>query len=112
MEKRNDEIENVADESAAFVAGAAKTANRAVRDTAQKYLNAAGMKVDLEDIEERLRDRALFSLGIAAGAGFILGGGLATRPGVMLLGLFGRTAARQTATNVGRQVLQKAGSRA
>jgi hypothetical protein len=70
------------------------------------------MKVDLKDIEERLRARALFSLGIAAGAGFLLGGGLATKPGVILFGLFGRAAARQTATNVGRQVLQKATSHA
>jgi hypothetical protein len=112
MEERHDEIENVVAQSAASVAGAAKTANRAVRDTAQKYLNAAGMKIDLADIEERIRDRALFSVWIAVGIGFILGGGLATRPGVMLLGLFGRTAARQTATNVGRQVFQKAAARA
>jgi hypothetical protein len=68
------------------------------------------MKVDLKDFEERIRDRALFSLGIAAGVGFVLGGGLGTRPGVMLLGLFGRRAARQTATNIGRQVFQKSSS--
>jgi hypothetical protein len=112
MEKRDDEIENVIDESAASVAGTAKVANRAVRDTAQKYLNAAGINVDLRGFEERLRDRALLSLGIAAGVGFVLGGGLATKPGVMLLGLFGRATTRRTVTNVGRQVLRKAGSQA
>jgi hypothetical protein len=111
MEKKADEIENVIDESAASIAEGAKTVNSAIRDTAQKYLNAAGMKVNMKDIEKRLRDRGLLSLGVAAGLGFILGGGLATRPGVMLLGLFGRAAARQTEMNVGRQVLQQAGSR-
>ncbi|MBV8358207.1 MAG: hypothetical protein JO189_09770 [Deltaproteobacteria bacterium] len=111
MQKR-EETNNVIDESASSAAEVANTANRAMRDTAQKYLDMAGMKVDLGDIEQRLRDRALFSLGLAMGIGFILGGGLATKPGVMLLGLFGRSAVRQTAKNVGEQVLQKASSRA
>ena len=47
------------------IAGAAKTADTAARDTAQKYLDAAGMKVDLRDVEEN----PFYSLGIAAGAG-------------------------------------------
>ena len=47
------------------IAGAAKTAGTAARDTAQKYLDAAGMKVDLRDVEEN----PFCSLGIAAGAG-------------------------------------------
>lgn len=109
MEKSDERIENVG-ESNVSAAEVPKMANRAVKDTAQKYLNAAGIKIDLADIEGKLRDRALFSLGIAASIGFILGGGLATKPGVMLLGLLGRTAVRQTATKVGRQVLQQAGS--
>jgi len=111
MEKRDEEIENVAVDADVSTGGVAKTANRAVRDTAQKYLHMAGVKVDLENIEARLRERALISLAIAAGTGFVLGGGLATKPGVILLGLFGRVAARQTATNVGSQILQNTGSR-
>jgi len=107
MEKRDDEIETVIDESAVSVAGAAKAANRGLRETVQKYLNAAGINVDLQNFEERLRARALLSLGIAAGTGFVLGGGLATKPAVMLLGLFGSATTRQTATKVGRQVPQK-----
>jgi hypothetical protein len=67
--------ESEADESIASAAGAAKTADRAMKDTAQKYLGAAGIKVDLEDIESKIRDRPLFSLAIAAGAGFAIGGG-------------------------------------
>ena len=35
-------------------AGAAKTANKAIDETARKYLAAAGIKVDLEDIQNRL----------------------------------------------------------
>jgi hypothetical protein len=73
-----------------------------------KYLNAVGMKVDLKDVEGRLREQSLLSIGIATGIGFILGGGLGTRPGVMLLGLFGRRAARQMATNAGRELPQNA----
>jgi ElaB/YqjD/DUF883 family membrane-anchored ribosome-binding protein len=108
MEKSEDKIENVLDEPVGSVGGVANTANKAVRDTAQKYLNAVGMKVDLKDVEERLREQSLLSIGIAAGVGFILGGGLGTRPGVTLLGLLGRRAARQMTTNAGRELPQNA----
>lgn len=110
MEQREQETKNIVDEPAP--ARAATTADRAMRDTAQKYLNSTGINFDLKDFEEKVRARALFSLGIAAGVGFFLGGGLATKLGVIVLGLFGRTAARQMATNVGSQFFQKAGARA
>ena len=93
-----------AEESIASATGAAKKASRAVKDTAQKYLDLAGVKVDLEATEKRIRDRPCFYLALAAGAGFAIGGGLATKTGVALLGLFGRKAAVDTATNFGRQV--------
>jgi hypothetical protein len=95
-----------AEESIASVAGTAKKASRAVKDTAQKYLDAAGLEIDLDDIEKRIRDRPRFYLLLAAGAGFVVGGGLATNLGVALLGMFGRNAAVETATNFGRQVLR------
>jgi ElaB/YqjD/DUF883 family membrane-anchored ribosome-binding protein len=104
----NEAVEEPIDESLDSVAGAAKKAKRAVKDTAQQYLDTAGTKFDLEEIEERIRDRPYYSLAIAAGAGFLLGGGLATTPGVALLGLFGRRAARDTASNFGRQILRGA----
>ncbi|MBV8774795.1 MAG: hypothetical protein JO166_21050 [Deltaproteobacteria bacterium] len=100
--------ENMVDDPSGSVSEVAKTANKAVRDTAQRYLSAAGMRIDLEDVEQRIRDRAFLSLGLAAGAGFALGGGLGTRLGAVLLAVFGRAAARQVATNVGRQVFQGA----
>ena len=71
-------------------AGAAQTANKAINETARKYLAAAGIKIDLEDIQKRIRDRPLFYLAIAAGAGFVIGGGMATKWGLALLGLVGR----------------------
>jgi hypothetical protein len=95
-----------AEESIAAAGGAAKKASRAVKETAQQYLDAAGIKIDLKDIEKALRERPLFYLAFAAGAGFVVGGGMATSMGVALLGLFGRKAAVETAMNFGRQVLR------
>jgi hypothetical protein len=89
-------------------AGAAKTANKAIDETARKYLAAAGIKVDLEDFQNRIRERPLFYLAIAASVGFIAGGGMASKWGLALLGVAGRRAAAETATNFGRQMLRQA----
>jgi hypothetical protein len=59
-----------AGESIASATGAAKKASRAVKDTARKYLDVAALKVDLEATEKRIRDRPLFYMALAAGAGF------------------------------------------
>jgi ElaB/YqjD/DUF883 family membrane-anchored ribosome-binding protein len=100
-EENGDETDDGEDEES-LRASAAKTVTTAIRETAQKYFDAAGMKIDLEVVEDRIRDQPLISMAIAAGAGFIIGGGLATSPGIALLGLFGRTAARDTVANAGR----------
>ena len=97
-----------AEESIASATGAAKKASRAVKDTVRKNLDVAGIKVDLEDIQNQIRDRPLFYLAIAAGAGFVAGGGMASKWGLALLGLAGRRAAAETATNFGRQMLRQA----
>jgi hypothetical protein len=94
-----------AEESIASATGTAKKASRAVKDTVQKYLD---VEVDLEATKKRIRHRPFFYLALAAGAGFVIGGGLATKTGTALLGLFGRKAAVDTATNFGRQVLRQA----
>ena len=86
-------------ESTSPVMDAAKKADNAVRDTACTYLGTFGVNLDLEKIEKSIRDKPLPSAAIAAGAGFIIGGGLATRPAVAILALFGRKAAKETATN-------------
>jgi ElaB/YqjD/DUF883 family membrane-anchored ribosome-binding protein len=92
------------EESIASATETAKKASRAVKDTARKNLDVAGIKVDLEATEKRIRDRPFLYLALAAGAGFVIGGSLATKAGAALLGLFGRKAAVETATNFGRQV--------
>ena len=51
-------------------------------------------------VEKWIRDRPLPSAAIAAAAGFIIGGGMASRPGVAMLALLGRKAAKQAATNM------------
>jgi hypothetical protein len=88
--------------------GLAEKANRAINDTAQKYLAAAGIKVDLEAVLDKIRDRPLFYLAIAGGVGFVIGGGMASKMGLALIGLIGRKAATETVTNLGRQVLRQA----
>ena len=87
------------DESTSPTMDAAKRADNAVRDTARTYLRKFGVNLDLEKIEQSVRDKPLPSAAIAAAAGFIIGGGMATRPAVVILALFGRKAAKETATN-------------
>jgi hypothetical protein len=89
-------------------AGAAKSANKAIFETARKYLAATGIKVELEDFQNRIRQRPLAYLTIAASVGFVAGGGLASKWGLALLGIAGRRAATETATNFGRQMLRQA----
>jgi hypothetical protein len=89
-------------------AEASNTANKAINETARKYLAAAGIKVDLEDVENRIRERPLFYLAIAAGVGFIVARGITSKWGLALLGLAVRRAATDTASNFGRQMLRSA----
>lgn len=70
------EGERSVDESTSPTMDAAKKADRAVRDTAQTYLEKFGVKLDPEQIEKSIRDKPLPSVAIAAAAGFIIGGGL------------------------------------
>ena len=96
------------DESIVSAAGAARTANKTMKDTAQKYLGAVGLKVDFENLENKIRSRPLFCLAVTAGAGFVVGGGMASKMGLALLGLAGRKAAAETTTNFGRRILHPA----
>jgi hypothetical protein len=76
------------------------SADRALRSTVQRFLDSAGMTVDLSKVEQQIRDKPIPSAAIAAAAGFVVGGGLVTGPGLALVALFGRNAARETVTNV------------
>jgi ElaB/YqjD/DUF883 family membrane-anchored ribosome-binding protein len=87
-------------------AGAANTANKAINETLDKYLAAIGL--DLEEIEERIREKPGLYIAISVGVGFVAGGGMASKLGLMLLGVAGRRTASETAKNFGRQVLRQA----
>jgi len=51
------------------------------------------------DLREYVSDEPFTSLAIAAGVGFIVGGGAGTRPGLALLAFIGRIAVREVATH-------------
>jgi hypothetical protein len=78
----------------------AEKTDRAIVNTAQRYLNTRGVDFDLRQLEKTIRDNPLSAAALAATAGFIFGGGLATRPGLAMLMLFGRMAAKETAVNL------------
>ena len=86
-------------ESVTPVKKVAEKTDRAIVDTAQRYLRRGGVDFDLRQLEKTIREKPLSAAAIAATAGFIVGGGLATRPGLAMLMLFGRMAARETAVN-------------
>ena len=48
----------------------------AMRDAVQKYIDRAGIKVDLKKVEQQIRDKPFPSAAIAAAVGFVVGGGL------------------------------------
>jgi hypothetical protein len=74
----------------------AQTADNAIKETAATYMRNVGVDLNFERLERSIREKPLAAAGLAAGAGFILGGGMATRPALALLALFGRKAARDT----------------
>src|SRR5258707_13698060 len=76
------------------LADATKKANNAIRDTAGTYLSKFGVSQD--KIEVAIRERPVPCAAIAAAAGFVLGGGMATRPGLAILSLFGRKARKRS----------------
>jgi hypothetical protein len=78
----------------------AEKTDRAIVNTAQRYLNRRGIDFDLRQLEKTIRDKPLFAAALAATAGFIFGGGLATRPGLAMLMLFARMAAKETVVNL------------
>ena len=61
---------------------AAKTA---IRATAQSYLDRAGLKLDLRQVESTIREKPVPAAALAAAAGFLFGGGMGTRWGAVML---------------------------
>ena len=89
-------------ESSSIAAEATKKTDSALRSTAQKYLSSAGV----EEIETAIRKKPAAAAALAAAAGFVVGGGLASRPGLVVLALLGRKAARETAANFAGEMMR------
>jgi ElaB/YqjD/DUF883 family membrane-anchored ribosome-binding protein len=90
------ESEQKTAESSKFGAEAAKKTDSAIRNTAQKYISRTGTK----EVETAIRNKPLAAAALAAAAGFVVGGGMASRPGLVILALLARKAARETAINL------------
>jgi len=87
-------------ESSTPVKKVAEKTDRAIVNTAQQYLKKRGVDFDLRQLEKTIREKPLSAAALAVTVGFIVGGGLATRPGLAMLVLFGRMAAKETAVNL------------
>jgi hypothetical protein len=92
--------ENDSDQQKSMIDGGVKKADTAIKDTAGVYLKKFGVNLDLDQMEKWICDNPLRTTMIAAASGYILGGGMATRPGVAILALLGRKAAKETATQL------------
>jgi ElaB/YqjD/DUF883 family membrane-anchored ribosome-binding protein len=91
------EDEREMSESSTPIKKVAEKTDRAIVNTAQRYLKRRGVDFDLRQLEKTIREKPLSAAALAATVGFIVGGGLATRPGLAMLILFGRMAAKETA---------------
>jgi hypothetical protein len=65
--------------------GIAGKADIAFRNTAQNYLDRAGIKLDLKHFESHIRRQPLIAAAVAAAAGFVFGGGGIGRLGSALM---------------------------
>jgi ElaB/YqjD/DUF883 family membrane-anchored ribosome-binding protein len=88
-------------ESSRLVLGAATRTDSAIRTTAEKYISRA----KTTEVVTTIRENPLTAIALAAAAGFVVGGGMASRPGLLILALLGRKAAQEIAINfVGEMV--------
>jgi len=76
----------------------AEKAWTAIRAATQRLLEDRGVKLNLA--EGYIRDKPLVSTAIAAASGFVVGGGLTTRPGVALFFLLSRRMVSEIASNL------------
>ena len=67
-----------------------------LEEAAQEYLDEAGVGIDSSQILSLIREQPLKAAGIAAAAGFVVGGGLAGATGLAVMGIVARTAVRST----------------
>jgi len=78
--------------------GMAGKTDRAFRATAQSYLDRAGLKLDLRQVESTIRAKPMQATAIAAAAGFLFGGGMGTRWGAAILTFAAKPPAMRRAT--------------
>jgi ElaB/YqjD/DUF883 family membrane-anchored ribosome-binding protein len=100
MTSEKEKSDQRADEATSPTMDALKRTDNAIRDTARTYLGKFGVNLDIVRVETSIRERPLRFTAIAATAGFIVGGGMTTRPGVAILALFGRKVVTETAANL------------
>jgi len=92
----NKKTNNQHNASTTSFADATRKGEDRLEETAQEYLDKAGVGIDASQILNLIRDQPLKAAGIAAAAGFVVGGGLAGAAGLAVLGIVRRTAVRST----------------
>lgn len=92
-------------------AEATRKGEERLEEKAQEYLDEAGVGIDSSQILDLIRDQPLKAAGIAAAAGFVVGGGLAGEAGLAVMGLVARTAVRSTVFDLLGAVRNQFGAR-
>ena len=101
MASESESEQKIGESSSTFVDEAAKKTDSAIRNTTQTYIGRGGAR----EVDTTIPNQPLAAMAIAAAAGFVVGGGMGSRPGLVILALLGRKAVRETATNfVGQMV--------
>ena len=85
--------------SSSFFTTTATRTDRAIRNTAQKYIS----KIRTNDVETAIGNKPLTAAALAAAAGFAVGGGRVSGPGMVILALFACEDARNLAINLSRR---------
>ena len=96
----NQKTRNQHNGSPTSFADAARNGEEHLEDTAQEYLDKAGVGIDSSQILSLIRDQPLKAAGVAVAAGFVVGGGLAGGAGLAVLGIVARTAVRSTVSDL------------
>jgi hypothetical protein len=78
--------------SSRLIVEAATKMNNAIRITAEKYIS----RTTATEVERTIRENPLVATVLAATSGFVVGGGMTSRPGFLILALVVRKALRET----------------
>jgi ElaB/YqjD/DUF883 family membrane-anchored ribosome-binding protein len=89
------EIEEKTGEQSRLIADAALKTNNAIRTTAERYVS----RTTATEAEKTIGENPLVAAALAAAVGFVIGGGMTSRPGLLILALVVRKALRETGVN-------------